>query len=51
MLKASLLLALTAVALCGCAQPRPFGPPAPYAPSAERVTPPPPPIEVIRPRV
>ncbi|WP_419254727.1 hypothetical protein ACN2C6_04660 [Caulobacter sp. ErkDOM-YI] len=55
MLKSGLILALTAAALCGCAQTpkqRPYmGPPAPNAPSADRVTPPPPPIGVIRPRV
>jgi hypothetical protein len=46
MLKSGLILALTAAALCGCAQPqKPFGPPP------DRVTPPPPPIDVIRPRV
>ncbi|WP_419317716.1 hypothetical protein ACN2C7_14670 [Caulobacter sp. ErkDOM-E] len=52
MLKSGLILALTAAALCGCAQPqKPFGPPAPHSPSPDRVTPPPPPIDVIRPRV
>ncbi|MFC4441075.1 hypothetical protein [Caulobacter henricii] len=55
MLRSGLILTLAIATLCGCAQPpqqRPYmGPPAPNAPSPDRVTPPPPPIDVIRPRV
>lgn len=51
MLKAGLIASLCLLTLAACASPRPDGPPAPRAPSADRVTPPPPPIDVIRPRV
>jgi len=51
MLKAGLILTLCAVALGACASHGGGGPPAPYAPSPDRVTPPPPPIEAIRPKV
>jgi len=54
MLRTSLLLGGLAVALCGCGHdyypPPPRTPPVP-APDISRVTPPPPPIEAIRPKV
>jgi hypothetical protein len=50
MLKTGLILTLCAVALGACAS-HGGGPGAPYAPSPDRVTPPPPPIEAIRPKV
>jgi hypothetical protein len=58
MLKPVLPLALAAAALMGCAHPQapgpgypPPGPPPPSAPNPGKVTPPPPPIEAIRPRI
>ncbi|ENZ81212.1 MULTISPECIES: hypothetical protein [Caulobacter] len=50
MLRPILLAALTVAALAACAPYR-YGPPGPAAPSPSRVTPPPPPIDVIRPKV
>lgn len=51
MLRTVLGAGLLALALSACATPRPIGPPAPVAPNPAKVTPPPPPIEAIRPRV
>lgn len=48
MLKTGLILASLAAMLAACAG---NGPPAPYSPSPSKVTPPPPPIEVLRPKV
>jgi hypothetical protein len=50
MLRPILLAVLAAAALAGCA-PQRYGPSGPVAPSPSRVTPPPPPIDVIRPKV
>jgi hypothetical protein len=50
MLRAGLILMLSAAALSACAS-HGGGPGAPHAPSPDRVTPPPPPIEAIRPKV
>jgi hypothetical protein len=49
MLRAGLIVTLCALALGACASRG--GPPAPYAPSPAKVTPPPPPIDVIRPKI
>jgi len=54
MLKTALLLGGIALVLGACASPPhgpPHGPPPPVAPDISRVTPPPPPVETIRPRV
>lgn len=54
MLRSLLLLAVVSTALAACGG-RPYppyhGPPAPSAPNPRSVTPPPPPIDVIRPKV
>ena len=53
MLRTALLLAGLTLALSACYTPRyypPHGPPAP-APDISQVTPPPPPIDAIRPKI
>ncbi|WP_156396185.1 MULTISPECIES: hypothetical protein [unclassified Caulobacter] len=54
MLKPVLALAVVALALAACGG-RPYppyrGPSAPVAPNPNKVTPPPPPIDVIRPKI
>ncbi|WP_297509841.1 hypothetical protein [uncultured Caulobacter sp.] len=50
MLRPALALAVVAMTLAACGSYPNHGPPAPVAPSRARVTPPPPPIEVVRPR-
>ncbi len=54
MLRPALVLALAALTLAACGRPyypAYHGPPAPVAPNRAKVTPPPPPIDVIRPKV
>jgi hypothetical protein len=51
MLRTALIMAVATLGLTACASSHGHGPPPPYAPSAGRVTPPPPPIEAIRPKV
>lgn len=57
MLRAALALSLLALALTACAQSYyppyypPSGPPPPTGPHPANVTPPPPPIDVVRPRI
>ncbi len=51
-----LVLTLAALTLVACARPYPpypgpIGPPPPSAPNPHKVTPPPPPIDTIRPRI
>ncbi|QXZ50840.1 hypothetical protein [Caulobacter vibrioides] len=50
MLRTVLVVGVLVAGLTGCASPRPHGPPSPSTPSRAKVTPPPPPIEAIRPR-
>jgi predicted small lipoprotein YifL len=54
MLRSALVLALVGATLAACGG-RPYppyhGPSAPVAPSPNKVTPPPPPIDVIRPKI
>ncbi|MDR7229082.1 hypothetical protein J2X45_000145 [Caulobacter sp. BE264] len=50
MLRMMLVGGVLAMGLTACASPRPHGPPAPSPPNRAKVTPPPPPIEAIRPR-
>lgn len=50
MLRTVLAVGCLALSLAACASPRPYGPPAPSTPNRAKVTPPPPPIEAIRPR-
>ncbi|MET3664720.1 hypothetical protein [Caulobacter sp. 1776] len=55
MLRTTLALGFVALALAACGSPRPYPPyhggPAPVAPRPNTVTPPPPPIDVIRPKI